>query len=87
MAVYIDNARIPFRGMLMSHMIADTLDELHAMAAKIGLQRSWFQDGVRPHYDVALAKRAVALMFGAKSVTSRELVNILRLQREAAQRL
>lgn len=32
-----------------------TLDDLHAFAARIGLQRSWFQCGPRsrvPHYDL-----------------------------------
>ena len=72
MTVYVDNARIPFRGMRMSHMQADTLDELHAMADAIGLRRSWFQPGSRPeaaHYDVSDSKRAEALALGAVAET------------------
>ena len=30
--VYVDNPIWPYRGMLMCHMIADTPEELHAMA-------------------------------------------------------
>ena len=39
MSVYVDDPIWPFRGMMMCHMIADTPDELHAMADKIGMQR------------------------------------------------
>lgn len=72
MTIYVDNARIPFRGMRMSHMQADTLDELHAMADRLGLRRSWFQPGSRPeaaHYDVSDSKRDEALAFGAVAET------------------
>lgn len=39
--VYVDNAFIPFRGMLISHMIADTEEELELMREKIGLKKEW----------------------------------------------
>lgn len=29
-----------------AHLTADTLDELHAFAARLGLKREWFQDRV-----------------------------------------
>ncbi len=68
MSVYVDNAAILFRGMRMSHMIADSLDELHAMADRLGLQRAWFQAAPPasfPHYDVSKTKRARAIELGA----------------------
>lgn len=79
MTAYVDHAQISYRGMLMNHLIADTLDELHAMAQQLGLQRAWFQshDPRRPHYDIASTKRAEALRLGAVAVTSKELVRIL----------
>lgn len=79
MSVYVDNARIPYGRMLMSHMVADTLDELHAMAAALGLRRAWFQNKVRwPHYDVCAATRERALKLGAVPVTGRQLIERLR---------
>jgi hypothetical protein len=59
------------------HMIADSLDELHAMADRIGLRREWFQDKPRfPHYDVQRRRRAQAIAYGAIPKTTRELWRI-----------
>lgn len=64
--VYVDSAFIPFRRMLMCHMIADTLPELHAMAQRIGMKLEWFQVNASfPHYDVAKGRRAKAIEYGA----------------------
>jgi hypothetical protein len=58
-------------------MIADTLDELHQMADKIGVRRKWFQDKARfPHYDICKLKRSLAVKFGAIETSSRELIKI-----------
>jgi len=49
------------------HMWADTLDELHEMADKIGMKRAWFQNkSTLPHYDLVPSKRVLALCNGAK---------------------
>ncbi len=73
MAVYIDDMyrhRIgEFRDMRMSHMIADSDDELHAMAARIGMKREWYQGD---HYDVPLTRRDQAIAFGAIPITYRQ---------------
>lgn len=83
MAVYVDNYSASYRGMSMSHMVADTLTELHQMAEQLGLKRSWFQDkGRSPHYDVCKTKRDRAIGLGAKLVSSRDLVLVLRRGRE-----
>lgn len=53
-------------GHIWSHMWADTLDELHAMAARVGMKKEWFQDHrVLPHYDLVTTKRALAIKLGA----------------------
>lgn len=83
MSVYVDDARIHYRGWLMCHMFADSLDELHAMAAKLGLKRSWFQRGsVLAHYDVCLTKRNEAIRRGAILVDRKFLVERIRQSRE-----
>lgn len=79
MTIYIDNANIPYRRMIMNHMISDeSLDELHEMAQKLGLKRRWFQDKNIPHYDISLSKKKMAIGMGAVEVTSRELIEIYR---------
>lgn len=64
----------------MCHMVADTLPELHEMADRIGVARRWFQGPPHhdPHYDISLSKRTLAVRYGAREVTRRELVHILR---------
>ena len=55
------------------HLLADTLDELHAFAAKIKLRRSWFQSHERwPHYDLTAKRREVAIENGAIEITARQ---------------
>lgn len=53
------------------HMFSDSLEELHAMAAKIGMRRSWFQGPPEhkfPHYDVSTTYRMHAVRNGAVEV-------------------
>ena len=57
------------------HLLADSLEELHAFATKIQLRRSWFQPHDRwPHYDLTAKRRIVAVQQGAVEVTAREFV-------------
>jgi hypothetical protein len=62
MTVYVDAKFVPkhVRGRVyvMCHMIADTDEELHAMADKIGVLRKWFQGD---HYDITQSKRVLAI--------------------------
>jgi hypothetical protein len=83
MTVYVDDMRAPFkpahrpgRTYLLCHMMADALDELHAMADRIGVARRWLQDPHSPsdvHYDISLGKRALAVRAGAVEVTQRQM--------------
>jgi hypothetical protein len=70
MAVYVDDMAARFGRMIMCHMIADTDEDLHEMACRIGVARKWFQGD---HYDICLSKRRLALSFGAIAVSRREL--------------
>lgn len=68
MTVYVDDVRHAYRGMLMCHMWADDLPELLAMADAIGVKRRWLQEPPKAswvHFDISLAKKAIALRLGA----------------------
>ena len=56
------------------HMATDArLEELHQMAARLGLRRAWFQNQpTHPHEDLTPAKRAWAIRFGAQAVSTPE---------------
>jgi hypothetical protein len=84
MSVYVDGEQNTFGRMKMCHMIADTLDELHDMAQRLGLKRQWFQTSRSgmPHYDVCRSKRTQAVSLGAVEINRRQLVDLLRRQRE-----
>lgn len=48
------------------HLWADTEDELHAFAKRLGLKRGWFQKHPRlDHYDLTPARRTKAIALGA----------------------
>lgn len=81
MTVYVDNMRAPYGRMVMCHMVADTHEELHAMASRIGVARRWFQGD---HYDICLSKRAKAVELGAVEIDMRETLRIARPERYKA---
>jgi hypothetical protein len=69
MTVYVDTMEAQFGRMIMCHMVAVNLDELHAMAEKIGVARRHFQDKKRhPHYDICKSKRTLAVRAGAQEI-------------------
>jgi hypothetical protein len=75
--VLIGKREYKYRGMLMSHMAADTLDELHKMAAKIGVDWKHFQDKPgKPHYDICKTKKGIAIKLGAVEVNDREIISL-----------
>ncbi len=77
MSVYVDNQRAAFGRMKMSHLMADTTEELLAMVDRIGVQRKWIQAAGTPreHFDIAAVKRELAIVHGAIPVSSRFLVD------------
>ena len=83
MSVYVDNMHETKMGkygrMKMCHMVSENEGELHAMAARIGINRKWFQGD---HYDICMSKRSMALEFGAKPITMREAVGVIKIFRE-----
>lgn len=86
MPCYVDNMKAKFGNMVMCHLVADTDEELHAMADRIGVSRKWHQKAGTPHshYDIAQSKRALAVHYGAREITRSQLGMILRRKSEAA---
>ncbi len=81
-----------------SHLTADTVEELHEFAARLGQKRSWFQGvcktGKCPavegacrhfHYDVVDAKRTKAIALGARAITLREFGDLIRERKDRFQ--
>lgn len=82
MTVYVDNMRAKYGRMIMCHMMADTAMELHTMAKRIGVKKKWFQKTRYPHYDICLAKKQLAIKYGAVEITTRQLIRIARVNQE-----
>jgi len=85
MAVFVDDMQAKYGRMKMCHMLADTEQELHDMADKIGVARRWHQYAGTPksHYDICLSKRAIAVSLGAKEIEMRETAQIVMNKRKA----
>jgi hypothetical protein len=82
MAVCVDRAAVLWRGRRRHHLAADTLAELHAFAARVGIRRCWFHNNARhPHYDVTDEQRAAAIVAGALEVDERTLVVVAKRSR------
>lgn len=62
----------------MSHLAADSLEELHEAAKSIGLREEWFQAGHLPHYDLCQSKKRLAIRQGAVRISTKELIAVIR---------
>lgn len=87
MSVYVDpllghGGSATFRWKRSCRMYADTEQELHKMADKIGCKRSWYQNKeTLKHYDLVVSKRFLAVQNGAVEHSLREMVDFMRKQR------
>ncbi len=74
--IHYPDCKLPYK--YWCHMATDgDITELHHMAARLGLRRSWFQvsrSGRFPHYDLTPRKRALAVRLGAVEIESVVLV-------------
>lgn len=70
MATYVDDAITLRRGQRWAHLMADTLDELHSFAARLGIPRRAFQNRRSgAHYDIDVELRMRALALGAVAIS------------------
>lgn len=63
------------------HMVADSVEELHAFAGRLGLMRSWFQSGSLPHYDLTIGRRVKAIRLGAIEINRKKIVDLMQMYR------
>ena len=83
MACYVDAVRsYPTAGLRFTefcHLLADTREELHAMADQLGIPRRFFQEHPwRWHHDLPEHLRAEAVALGAREVGMHEVGALLR---------
>jgi hypothetical protein len=91
LTVYVDDwrqaATIRDRPDRWSHLLADDPEELHALAAALGIPRRGYQEHRRSaalnHYDLPEALRVRAIALGAVPVTWREMARLTREWRRA----
>ncbi len=86
MTVYVDDLftavpRTPrgqYLGDQWCHLMADSDEELHTFAARIGMKREWAQlDARRPwlnHYDLTPTRRTLAIEQGAQELGLEQIV-------------
>lgn len=82
---YVDNMAARYGRLIMSHLLADSTDELLAMAARLGLQPRWLQHAGTPreHFDISLSKRTLAVRYGAQEITWKDAGRLVAQKREA----
>jgi hypothetical protein len=77
--VYVGTREYKYGRMIMSHMAADSLDELHQMAQAIGVAKRHFQNKKgKPHYDICKQNKQKAIELGAMEVNDREIIKLYR---------
>jgi len=91
MSCYVDTVRAyPEAGLRYTdfcHLLADTPEELHAMADALGVPRRFFQDHPwRWHYDLPAHTRTEAVAHGAIEVTMHFVGSLLTSRRAGAAR-
>jgi hypothetical protein len=70
MSVYVDDAVVLWRGQRWAHLMADTLEELHDFAARLGIPARAFQNKTSgAHYDVPASLRETAIALGAVAIS------------------
>ncbi len=81
MTVYVDRPLWRFAGRKWCHLLADSPEELHGFAARLGITRLSYQGPPKtsaPHYDITGLERSRALALGAVACGREEIVAVFR---------
>lgn len=68
-----------------SHLVSDSIENLHNFAALLGVNKCWFENKrgkFRPHYDLNEKHFDKAITLGAELVSSKTIVEFLKLHYE-----
>ena len=76
--VYVDEGSIDFYGVRVCWMMADTEDELHAMAARLHVKHKVFSKDRTRYYEILERDASRAMMLGAVLVDRKDLLEIVR---------
>lgn len=77
--VYVGKNIYQYDRMKMSHMVAESIEELHEMAANIGVAKRHFQNKPgKPHYDICQKMKKKAIELGASEVSDKEIILLFR---------
>ena len=80
MSVWVEEARWPRGKHICGHLLADSLEQLHAMAEGIGLARLHFNAHAPvPHYSIPEYLVAAAVAAGAQPLTAADRARVLAL--------
>lgn len=83
--IYVDRLEFkkPNGKKFYCHMFADSLEELHAFAEKIGRKRCWFHKSVGGylHYDLDAVFRQLAIEAGAVEIETKDAIMARKLSR------
>lgn len=60
-----------------AHLLADSIDELHAFAQRMRLARCWYSRGSTPHYDVNREQWLKAIRLGAIQLDRKQTVALI----------
>jgi hypothetical protein len=78
--VYVDEGIIAFSGKRVHWMMADTEDELHAMAAELHVKHKVFSKDRTRYYEILAPDARRAMMLGVVLVERSFLLDLVRLQ-------
>lgn len=79
--IYVDPAvfKKPNGRKFYAHLVGDTVAELHAFAASIGVKPHFFHKSASYlHYDITAEQRETAIAAGAIPVSSKELLAVAK---------
>lgn len=77
--VYVGTRKYRLGRMMMSHMVADSYEELMEMVDNIGVNRNHYQKWSSiPHFDICQEKKQLAIEIGATLVSDKEIIKMFR---------